>query len=288
MTTLAVVRRIDELRRAIAAWRSSGASVGLVPTMGALHDGHLALVRAAEAACDRVVATIFVNPKQFGEGEDLAAYPRNEAEDVARLDALGVDLVFAPEAQEIYPPGFATTVTVAGLTDGLCGAHRPGHFAGVATVVTKLLLETLPDRAYFGEKDYQQLLVIRRLARDLDIAVAIEGVATVREPDGMALSSRNAYLSPDQRRIAVNLSGVLRQVAAAVAKGAPAAAETARGLDALEAAGFDSVDYLEVRDAETLEPVAAVTASSRPARVFAAARIGGTRLIDNMPVAPAG
>src|SRR5436190_22717827 len=209
-----IVRTIAELRSLIARWRHAGELVGLVPTMGALHAGHLALVRAAQADCDRVVATIFVNPKQFAPGEDLASYPRREAADLTMLRSAGVALVFMPSVSEIYPPGFATTVRVAGLTDCLCGAHRPGHFDGVATVVTKLLLQSLPDAAYFGEKDFQQLLVVRRLARDLDIPVRIKGVPTVREADGLALSSRNAYLSQEERRTAPNLARVLRRIAA--------------------------------------------------------------------------
>ena len=186
--------------------------------MGALHAGHMALVRAARDGCDRVVATIFVNPKQFAANEDLGSYPRREAADLDMLRAAQVDLAFVPAAEEIYPPGFATLVQVSGLTEGLCGAHRAGHFDGVATVVTKLLLQSLPDAAYFGEKDYQQLMVIRRLARDLDIPVRIEGVATWREPDGLALSSRNVYLSPEERRVAPMLASVLRRVAVAVAQ----------------------------------------------------------------------
>src|SRR3984893_1515204 len=205
---LDIVRTIADLRSHIARRRKSGARIGLVPTMGALHEGHLALVRAARAECDRGVATIFVNPKQFAPNEDLAAYPRREAADLDMLRVAGVSLVFMPAVAEIYPPGFATTVRVAGLTDCLCGAHRAGHFDGVATVVSKLLLQSLPDTAYFGEKDYQQLLVVRRLARDLDIPVQIAGVPTVREADGLALSSRNAYLSPGERRIAPGLAQV--------------------------------------------------------------------------------
>lgn len=279
-------RTVAALREVVAGWRRAGESVGLVPTMGALHDGHLALVRAARAANDRVAATIFVNPAQFGLGEDLSTYPRDESSDAAKFAALDVDLLFAPPLDEIYPEGFSTTVTVGGESEGLCGDHRPGHFAGVATVVSKLLLQALPDRAYFGEKDYQQLLVIRRLTHDLDIPVAIEGVAIVREADGLALSSRNAYLSPDERKVAASLNTVLADVAAAVAGGADPLAECARGIAALEAAGFDSVDYLELRDAETLAPV--TETPTRPARVLAAVRIGRTRLIDNRAVQAAG
>ena len=251
--------------------------------MGALHEGHLALVRAARTDCDRVVATLFVNPAQFGPNEDYASYPRDEADDAAKFAALGVDLLFAPDVDEMYPQGFATAVTVSRVSEGLCGDHRPGHFEGVATVVAKLLLQALPDRAYFGEKDYQQLQVIKRLAADLDIPVAIEGVPTVRDPDGLALSSRNAYLSPDERAVAVRLNQILDAVGTAVAAGASPLDEAARGRAALIEAGFDSVDYLEVRDAETLAPVEQAT---RPARVLAAVRIGRTRLIDNKPVRP--
>ena len=278
-----IIRTISDLRSHIAVWRHAGERVGLVPTMGALHAGHLALVRAAQADCRRVVATIFVNPKQFAPNEDLGAYPRREAADLALLRAEGVALVFMPAVGEIYPPGFATTVRVAGLTDCLCGAHRAGHFDGVATVVTKLLLQSLPDVAYFGEKDYQQLLVVRRLVRDLDIPVEIAGVPTVREADGLALSSRNAYLSPEERRIAPNLAQVLQRVATALTVHQAAVAnEIAQGRDDLEEAGF-TVEYLEIREADTLAPVTPTITG--PARVFAAVHLGRTRLIDNMPIA---
>ena len=251
--------------------------------MGALHAGHMALIRAARDGCDRVVATIFVNPKQFAANEDLGSYPRREAADLAMLRDARVDLAFVPAADEIYPPGFATLVQVSGLTEGLCGAHRAGHFDGVATVVTKLLLQSLPDVAYFGEKDYQQLMVVRRLVRDLDILVHIEGVETWREPDGLALSSRNIYLSPEERRRAPAVARVLRTIAARLAR-EPAAVEQTieRGRAELEAAGL-TVEYLEIHESETLAPVTrAVTA---PARVFAAVQLGRTRLIDNVPVA---
>ena len=280
-----IARTIVDLRSHIAGWRKSAERVGLVPTMGALHEGHLALVQAARAECERVVTSIFVNPTQFGPNEDLAAYPRREAADLAMLRSAGVDLVFMPATAEIYPPGFATTVRVAGLTDCLCGAHRPGHFDGVATVVTKLLLQSLPDAAYFGEKDYQQLLVVRRLARDLDIPVRIAGVPTVREADGLALSSRNAYLSPAERRIAPNLARVLRRIAAALAaQPGTVASEIAQGRADLESAGL-AVEYLEIREADTLAPVTATVTG--PARVFAAVHLGRTRLIDNFPIATA-
>jgi len=273
---------IAELRGRLAPWRKAGERIGLVPTMGALHAGHMALVDAASAACERVVATIFVNPRQFAPTEDLGAYPRPEAADLAMLRAANVDLAFVPDVTEIYPAGFSTLVRVAGLSEGLCGAHRAGHFDGVATVVAKLLIQSLPDRAYFGEKDYQQLMVIRRLARDLDLPVVIEGVPTVREADGLALSSRNVYLTAQERRVAPELARVLRGVAAALVAAPDAVArETARGRAALAQAGFD-VEYLEIRDAASLAPVTApITA---PARVFAAARLGRTRLIDNLAI----
>jgi pantoate--beta-alanine ligase len=277
-----IVRTIADLHSHTAGWRNAGLRVGLVPTMGALHAGHMALVRAARAECDRVIATIFVNPKQFAPNEDLAAYPRREAADLDMLRSAGVALVFMPAAAEIYPPGFATTVRVAGLTDCLCGAHRAGHFDGVATVVTKLLLQSLPDAAYFGEKDYQQLLVVRRLARDLDIPVRIAGVPTVREADGLALSSRNAYLSSQERQIAPTLARILQRIAAALSAEPDAVArETAHGRADLEKAGF-AVEYLEIRETDTLAPVTATIAG--PARVFAAVHLGRTRLIDNMPI----
>jgi pantoate--beta-alanine ligase len=279
-----IVRDVAALRARVAAWRGAAESVALVPTMGALHAGHLALVREAGARCRRVIVTIFVNPAQFGPDEDLGSYPRDEAADVAELAALGVDLVFAPPLEVMYPAVFATGVSVGGVTSGLCGDHRPGHFDGVATVVTKLLLQALPDVALFGEKDYQQLLTIRALVRDLDVPVEIAAVATVRDEDGMALSSRNAYLSPAQRQIALILGRVLFDVAETLARGeSTVAAEQARGLAALEAAGFDAVDYLEVRDAETLAPIATL---ERPARVLAAVHLGPTRLIDNVAVEP--
>ena len=278
-----VVRTIAGLRDALAPWRRAGEPIGLVPTMGALHAGHMALAGAARAGCGRVVATIFVNPRQFAPSEDLGSYPRREAADLDMLRAAGVDLAFVPPGEEIYPPGFSTLVRVTGLSEGLCGARRAGHFDGVATVVTKLLVQALPDAAYFGEKDYQQLMIVRQLARDLDIPVRIEGVATFREPDGLALSSRNAYLSPAERRTAPILARVLQGIAAALAQ-QPAAVvrELRRGIAELEAAGF-AVDYLEIREARTLTPVIAAIAA--PSRVFAAAYLGRTRLIDNMPVA---
>ncbi len=281
--TIAIVRKIAQLRAAIWTWRIKGERVGLVPTMGALHDGHLALVAAACADCDRVVATIFVNPTQFGPNEDFAAYPRDEAADLRRLADADCDLVFAPSVDEMYPAGFATAVSVSGLTEGLCGPYRPGHFEGVATIVTKLLNQAGADRAYFGEKDYQQLQVIKRLARDLDIGTDIVGVPTMREADGLAMSSRNAYLNERERAIAPALYRTLCEAAAAFSGGRATGSEAgAAARRELINAGFDSVDYVEICDAATLQPL---EHAERPARVLAAARLGRARLIDNVAVA---
>ena len=278
---LATVRTIADLRAAIADWRHRGETIGLVPTMGALHEGHLALVARARGENRRTVATLFVNPTQFGPAEDLASYPRDEASDRDKLRGIGADLLYAPDPAEMYPPDFSTVVTVSGLTDHLCGPHRPGHFAGVATVVTKLLLQALPDTAYFGEKDFQQLQVIRRLARDLDIPVRIVGVETVREADGLALSSRNRYLSATERAIAPSLHRALSALARRAGGGRSCGAESAKAAVELERAGFTRIDYVTVADAETLRPVERV---ERPARAFAAVWLGRTRLIDNVPV----
>jgi pantoate--beta-alanine ligase len=276
-----VLRRVGELRARLATWRQGGESVGLVPTMGALHDGHLALVRQAKAECRRAVATIFVNPTQFGPAEDFAVYPRDESGDRLLLAAAGTDLLFAPGVDEIYPAGFATTVTVAGLTEHLCGPHRPGHFAGVATVVTKLLAQAQPDRAYFGEKDFQQLQLIRRLAGDLDLPTVIVGVPTVREADGLALSSRNRSLSAAERQAAAALPRLLRSAAARLADGRLAAPEIDAVRRGLGEAGFSQIDYVTLADEATLQPL---PASRPPCRLFAAAYLGRTRLIDNWPV----
>jgi pantoate--beta-alanine ligase len=278
---IAVARSVAALRERVAGWRKQQERIALVPTMGALHRGHLALVEAARRHCERVVASLFVNPKQFGPREDFTAYPRDEAADLAKFREGGVNLVFAPTVEEMYPAGFVTAVRVAGIGDELEGAHRPGHFDGVATVVSKLLLQCLPDIAYFGEKDYQQLLVVRRMARDLDIPVKIEGIATMREPDGLALSSRNVYLSPEERRIAPLLYRVLNDTAAALAANPENVAATLQnGLAELRQAGF-APDYLELRDAADLSRMGRL---DRPARLVAAAHLGRTRLIDNIPV----
>jgi len=249
--------------------------------MGALHEGHLTLVREGLKRADRVVASVFVNPTQFGPNEDFDAYPRREAEDAALLEGAGAAALFAPTVVEMYPQGFATSITVAGVSEGLCGDIRPGHFSGVATVVTKLLLQAGPDIALFGEKDYQQLQVIKRFVRDLDIPVEIVGVPTVREADGLARSSRNAYLSAEDRAVAPAIHRVMTAMAAQLKAGADAASQIAWGKAELLAAGFASIDYLEVRAAEGLAPLERL---SEPARIIVAARLGKARLIDNLAV----
>ncbi len=277
---LATVRTVAMLRAALAEWRRAGATIGLVPTMGAVHAGHLALIERARAECERVVATLFVNPIQFNEKADLEAYPIDEAADAVRFAEAGVDLLFAPTVEEMYPQGFTTKVAVAELTGCLCGLARPGHLDGVATVVAKLFNQARADSAYFGEKDYQQLLVVRQMARDLDIPVRIVGLPTVRESDGLALSSRNIYLTPGQRRAAPELYRSLRALAGRLAAGAEAGPELARGREALLQAGFDPIDYLDLRHGETLAPL---ERAAPPARLFVAAWLGGIRLIDNLP-----
>jgi pantoate--beta-alanine ligase len=281
--SLSVVRTVADLRARVAKWRAAGDKVGLVPTMGALHEGHLSLVEAARRqGANHVVVSVFVNPTQFGPNEDFSKYPRQEAADAAKLETVGADLLYAPDVGEMYRDGFATTVHVAELTDGLCGPLRPGHFDGVATVVSKLLLQCMPDVAVFGQKDYQQLQVIRRMVRDLEIPVAIEGAATVRDESGLALSSRNAYLTPDQLTIARQLNRVLFAMADRIAADPHRCrSEIEWGLETLREAGFDRIDYLAVCDAASLKPL---EIADRPARILAAAFIGRTRLIDNVPV----
>jgi pantoate--beta-alanine ligase len=278
---LPVARTIASLRGAVAAWRAANLRVGMVPTMGALHRGHLSLVEEARRHADRIVVSIFVNPTQFAPSEDFAKYPRDEAADAAKLAAVGTDLLYAPSVDEMYPAGAATTVTVARVSEGLCGTFRPTHFAGVATIVTKLLVQCLPDVAVFGEKDYQQLMVIKQLARDLDIPVEIRGGTTVREEDGLAMSSRNAYLRAEER--AARLPETLREAVRRIEAGDDAALVAAEARARLEAAGFSAVQYVEVRDAETLAPITRLDA---PARVLAAVMLGATRLIDNWPALP--
>ena len=281
---------LEMLRKKVANLRTSGAgpdaTIGLVPTMGALHEGHLTLVRRAREMCDHVVASIFVNPTQFGEGEDLDAYPRQLEEDAAMLESAGCTLLWAPGVEEMYPAGFGSNISVKAVSEGLCGANRPGHFDGVATVVCKLFHQVLPTHAFFGEKDFQQLAVIRAMTRDLDLTRPhvhqVIGVPTVREPDGLAMSSRNRYLSSAERAAASTLPRAMKEAIARIEDGQ----ETAPTLNALEdellGAGFDSVDYVVLADATSLAPIE--TLSGTPARLLVAARIGSTRLIDNMAV----
>lgn len=279
--TAPIFRRLADLRALTSEWTRKGEEIGVVPTMGALHQGHLSLVEAAKAGCDRVIVTIFVNPKQFNNPEDLAKYPRTENEDAQKLAPYGVDAIYVPEPEEIYPQGFATTVSVAGLTDVMEGEFRPGHFDGVATVVAKLFLQTQADRAYFGEKDYQQLMIVTRMARDLNIPTEVVGCPTVREPSGLAMSSRNLRLTPEGLDIAAHKNRIMRELAAALKDGAPFDPLAAQAEIDLLAAGFKQVEYIQLRCAETLEPL---THANRPARLFAAAWADGVRLIDNIPV----
>jgi len=276
------IRDLAALRARVRDWREAGESVGVVPTMGALHPGHISLVGAARAACDRVIVTLFVNPKQFNNPEDLAKYPRTEEQDAALLQPHGVDVLFAPDPATVYPPGFATRITVAGLQDVLCGTHRPGHFDGVATVVTKLLLMTGADHAFFGEKDWQQLQIIRRLVSDLNIPARITGCPTLREKDGLAMSSRNQRLGASDRLAAPALNRAMVTAAAAIRNGTPEPAALAEAEAAILKAGFSQIEYLDRRGADDLLPVA--PGDKRPARLFAAAWLGGVRLIDNVPV----
>ncbi len=279
---LVAVRDVDSLRRRVRTWRREGLSVALVPTMGALHKGHLVLMDRALKMADRVVASIFVNPKQFGPSEDFALYPRRETEDFEMLNAAGVHLLFAPDVATMYPPGFAASVHIGELTAILDGAHRAGHFDGVATVVAKLLLQSLPDIALFGEKDYQQLTLIRRLVSDLNIPVDIIGVETVRAADGLAMSSRNAYLTPGERSQAPALYRAISTAAAAIASGGDIATALEAARAEILKGGFGDVDYVEARHAETLAPL---TSRTEPGRVLAAAQLGRARLIDNVAIA---
>ena len=281
--SIATVRTVKELRAEVAKWRKAGETVALVPTMGALHAGHLSLIGIAKNHATRIVASIFVNPAQFGPKEDFKRYPRDEAGDLAKLAQAGVDLLYIPHTAEMYPRGFATKVTLPSLTEDLRGAARPNHFEGVATVVTKLLLQCAPDVAVFGEKDYQQLLVIKQVVHDLNIPVQIVPGSIVREEDGLALSSRNGYLSAAERKTAPILHQVLSEAAAALANGEGCDAVTSAGRFKLEGKGF-RVDYVAVRDPETLAPLFGPIKG--PARVMGAAYLGTTRLIDNVPTAP--
>ena len=283
MPSASLVRTIQDLRKRVAAWRKAGELIALVPTMGALHEGHLSLIALAKAKADRVVVSIFVNPIQFGPREDFSTYPRDEAGDLKKLGDAGVNLVFAPEAAAMYPEGFKTLIKIGDLTEGLCGAARPNHFDGVATVVAKLLMQCGPDIAIFGEKDYQQLLVVKQLVRDLNIPVEIIGAPIVREADGLALSSRNVYLSPEHRKIAPLLHQTISGVAADLAQGRGCDDAVVAARFKLDAAGF-RVDYVAVRDPDTLKPLSGPV---KRARVLAAAYLGKTRLIDNVSMPPA-
>jgi pantoate--beta-alanine ligase len=274
---------MEALRRAVDALRQQGAPVALVPTMGALHAGHMALVRAARRDGAAVVASIFVNPAQFGPNEDFSRYPRQEAADAAMLEGEGCALIWAPDVATMYPDGHATRIHVAGLSEPLEGLARPGHFDGVATVVAKLFNQVRPDLAYFGEKDFQQLAVIRAFVRDLDMAIRIVGVETQRDPDGLALSSRNAYLNADQRIAARAMPRALVEAAQAIRDGAGVAPALAAARTRLEAAGFAPIDYVALCDPDTLEPLHRL---DRPARLLAAAKLGIPRLLDNIAVEP--
>ncbi|MBR2536829.1 MAG: pantoate--beta-alanine ligase [Hyphomicrobium sp.] len=280
--SLKIVRTVKDLRKQVGKWRADGKSVALVPTMGALHDGHLGLVKLAKKKADRVVVSIFVNPTQFAPTEDLSRYPRDEAGDLEKLGGVGADLLWAPSVEEMYPDGFSTAIVAGSAAEGLEGAIRPQHFGGVATVCCKLFSQVSPDVAIFGEKDYQQLIVLRQMVRDLNLPLKLIAAPTKRAADGLAMSSRNAYLTEAERAIAPSLFAVLSELAADVSEGADLAAGIANAKRKLLASGFSSVDYVEVRDAETLAAVD--RADTAPLRVLAAVRLGKTRLIDNVAV----
>lgn len=279
--TAPILRRLDTLRSLTRPWIRAGERIGVVPTMGALHDGHLSLVEAAKRTCDRVIVTIFVNPKQFNTPEDLKNYPRTETEDARKLERFGTDALWVPEGEQMYPDHFATTVSVAGLTDVMEGQFRPGHFDGVATVVTKLFTQTAATDAFFGEKDYQQLLVVRRMAADLDLPVTVHGCPTIREIDGLAMSSRNLLLSDRARTLAPALHEEMEAIADGLRDGRDFDQLHARAVARLDKAGFTGVDYLDLRAQDDL---AALARPTRPARLFAAAWLAGVRLIDNIAV----
>ena len=276
-----IVRTVAELRSRISMWRREGQSVALVPTMGSLHAGHLSLMKVGKERSDRVIATIFVNPLQFAPNEDFEAYPRREDSDIRKLVEEDIDLLFAPDVSEMYRPDATTTISVGGLTDCLCALSRPGFFDGVATVVTKLLLQALPDIAIFGEKDYQQLLVIKRLATDLDIPVEIIGAPTIREEDGLALSSRNVYLDTKSRSIAPSMYNILTQYASDISNGNDIKKSLQLAKQNMQKSGFEKIEYLDLRSSQTLQ---ACNDIKRPSRLFAAAWLGSTRLIDNLAI----
>jgi pantoate--beta-alanine ligase len=276
-----IVRTVADLRRLARGWKAKGETVGVVPTMGALHDGHLSLARRARAECDRVVTTIFVNPRQFNNPEDLKKYPRSEEADAALLATVPVDAIFAPPVEEVYPEGFITNVTMQGVAQPLEGYMRPGHFDGVATVVTKLFGMTLADRGYFGQKDWQQLQVVLRLVRDLNVPVEVVGCETIREADGLAMSSRNVRLTAEGRAKAPILFAAITRAADDIRAGHADRMAIREAAGTMRAAGFERVEYIELRDAETLMPS---DDPRRPRRMLAAAWIDGVRLIDNIPV----
>lgn len=276
-----IIRTLVELRSKVGGWKAAGESVAVVPTMGALHQGHLSLVRAAKEACDRVIVTIFINPKQFNNPEDYKNYPRTEEEDARKLIALKADVVYVPDGEQMYPNGFATTVSVEGITQGLCGAHRAGHFDGVATIVTKLFTQTQADKAFFGEKDYQQLQVVTRLALDLDLPIEVIGCPTIREEDGLAMSSRNLLLSDRARTWAPELHRAMEEMSEGLLAGGDLETIRAAAVSRVERAGFTQVEYLDLRSADRLE---LMTTPDRPARLLAAAWLAGVRLIDNIAV----
>lgn len=281
MTLPTIVRTVADLRAHTRAWRAAGQTIGVVPTMGALHDGHLSLARAARRECDRVITTIFINPMQFNNPDDLLKYPRTEAADATLLATVPVDLIFAPTREEVYPEGFKTVVSVAGVSEPLEGRMRPGHFDGVATVVTKLFGMTLADRGYFGQKDWQQLQVVLRLVRDLNLAVQIVGCETIREADGLAMSSRNVRLTPEGRAKAGVLYRAITTAADDIRAGQSDRMAIREAAEAIRAAGFERVEYIELRDAVTLMPS---DDPASPRRMLAACWLDGVRLIDNIPV----
>ena len=276
-----ILRTVADIRALARGWKAAGQAIGVVPTMGALHDGHLSLARRARAECDRVITTIFVNPKQFNNPEDLKKYPRTEEADVALLSSVGVDVVFIPEPDQVYPEGFITTVSVGGVSEPLEGRMRPGHFDGVATVVTKLFGMTMADRGYFGQKDWQQLQVVLRLVRDLNIPIKIVGCETIREGDGLAMSSRNVRLTEAGRAVAHVLYSAITTAAEDIRAGQSDRMAIREAAEKVRAAGFDRVEYIELRDAETLMPS---DDPQKPRRMLAAAWLDGVRLIDNIPV----
>jgi pantoate--beta-alanine ligase len=276
-----IIRTLKELREIVAGWKAKGETVGVVPTMGALHQGHLSLVRAAKSECDRAIVTIFINPKQFNNPEDYKNYPRTEEEDARKLISLRADVVYVPDGEQMYPSGFATTVSVEGITQGLCGAHRSGHFDGVATIVTKLFTQTQADKAYFGEKDYQQLQVVTRLALDLDLPIEVIGCPTIREEDGLAMSSRNLLLSDRARTWAPELHRAMEEMIEGLMSGGDHVSLKGAAVKRIERAGFSEIEYLDLRTADKLELVETL---EQPTRLLAAAWLGGVRLIDNIAV----